>query len=186
MKLLIVSIIIGAVGRVNALGGQLTIGFSDSRGALKLSGGQIVVSSNDHWGVIKAASDLATDFGRITGKNLTLFGSGATSAAPVYTWYPPTSNTTYAVGPAQYITGPTYTSKKLSNAAIIVGTIGQSNIIDKLISSKKIDVSQTTGKWESYHSEIVQNPMDGVSSALVIAGSDHRGSIYGVSLAGLL
>lgn len=180
MKLLAASFLTGAVGLVQALGGQLTIGFSNSHGALKLSGGQIVVSTNDHWGVIKAASDLATDFGRITGKNLTLYGAGATSAAPVYTWHAPTSNTTYAVGPAQYITGPAYTSKNLSNAVIIVGTIGQSTIIDKLISTKKIDVSNTTGKWESYHSEIVKNPIDGVASALVIAGSDHRGTIYGV------
>jgi hypothetical protein len=169
---------VSLIGLADALGQNQTVGFNASKGALKISDGQIAVSGNDHWGVIKAANDLAIDFGRITGKNLTVYGINATSA-PVYTWHAPTSNTTYAVGPAQNITGPSYTSTTLSNTSIIVGTIGQSSLIDKLVSNRKIDVSRTVGKWESFHSEIVMNPLDGIASALVIAGSDHRGTIYG-------
>ena len=63
---------------------------------------------------------------------------------------------------------------------ILVGTIGKSEIIDQLIREKKIDVSQISGKWESFLIQVVPRPMPGVDSALVICGSDKRGTIYGV------
>jgi len=34
--------------------------------------GQILLSADDWWGVLRAAEDLAGDFGKVTGKNLTL------------------------------------------------------------------------------------------------------------------
>src|ERR1017187_8205332 len=40
--------------------------------------------------------------------------------------------------------------KNLGKNVIIVGTIGKSQIIDRLICEKKIDVSQIAGKWESF------------------------------------
>jgi hypothetical protein len=63
---------------------------------------------------------------------------------------------------------------------IIVGTVGRSEIIDQLVAAHKIDVSGIQGKWESYFTQVVRNPLPGVDSALVIAGSDKRGSIYGI------
>ncbi|WP_058189457.1 glycosyl hydrolase 115 family protein [Terracidiphilus gabretensis] len=63
---------------------------------------------------------------------------------------------------------------------IIIGTIGKSEIIDRLIAAGKIDVSATKGKWESYFTQVVRNPLPGVDSALVICGSDKRGTIYGI------
>ena len=36
------------------------------------------------------------------------------------------------------------------------------------------------GKWETSLEQVVSHPMPGVDSALVIAGSDQRGTIYGV------
>ena len=45
---------------------------------------------------------------------------------------------------------------------------------------KKIDVSSIAGKWESFLIQVVAKPLPGVSSALVIAGSDKRGTIYGI------
>lgn len=63
---------------------------------------------------------------------------------------------------------------------IIIGTIGKSYIIDRLIAARKIDVSATKGKWESYFTQVVRNPLPGVDSALVICGSDKRGTIYGI------
>ena len=44
-------------------------------------GGQILVSDNDYWGVIRAAGDLAQDFGRVTGVNYTL-SCGKAGAPP--------------------------------------------------------------------------------------------------------
>jgi hypothetical protein len=54
----------------------VTTNSSLSAGLLQLGGaglnGQILVSANDWWGVIRAAQDLAIDFGKATGTNLTL------------------------------------------------------------------------------------------------------------------
>jgi hypothetical protein len=63
---------------------------------------------------------------------------------------------------------------------IIVGTIGKSRLIDQLIREKKIDAGSVAGKWEATLTEVVKNPMPGIESALVIAGSDKRGTIYGI------
>ena len=63
---------------------------------------------------------------------------------------------------------------------IIIGTIGKSAAIDRLIKENKIDVSSTLGKWEAYHVQLVRKPFKGIDNALVIAGSDARGAAYGV------
>lgn len=64
--------------------------------------------------------------------------------------------------------------------AIIVGTIGKSKLIDQLVTTKKIDVSQINGKWESCLIHKVNNPFPVMEEALVIAGSDKRGTFYGL------
>lgn len=70
-------------------------------------------------------------------------------------------------------------SSGLSNVPVIIaGTIGKSPLIDSLVSSGKIDVSAIKGKWESFTSQLVPDPVEGVSSALVLAGSDKRGTIF--------
>lgn len=63
---------------------------------------------------------------------------------------------------------------------IIAGTLGKSAILNKLIKSKKLDVSSIEGKWENFLIQTIQNPFPGVDKALVIAGSDKRGTIYGI------
>jgi hypothetical protein len=63
---------------------------------------------------------------------------------------------------------------------VLIGTIGKSPIIDRLIRERKIDVSQITGKWESTLIQVVPHPLPGVTRGLVIAGSDKRGTIYGI------
>ncbi len=63
---------------------------------------------------------------------------------------------------------------------ILIGTIGKSRIIDRLIQDKKIDVNEIRGKWESNLIQVVPHPLPGVERALVIAGSDKRGTIYGI------
>lgn len=69
---------------------------------------------------------------------------------------------------------------KLGINTVIIGTIGKSQIIDRLIKDGKIDVAQIAGKWESFLIEVVANPLPGVKNALVIAGSDKRGTIFGI------
>jgi hypothetical protein len=41
-------------------------------------------------------------------------------------------------------------------------------------------VSGVKGKWESFTSQVVKNPVPGCDKALVIAGSDPRGTIFGI------
>lgn len=64
--------------------------------------------------------------------------------------------------------------------AIIVGTIGHSPLIDGLVAAGKLDVATIRGQWESFVVQTIANPMPGVAEALVIAGSDKRGAIYGI------
>ncbi|MDB4917850.1 MAG: hypothetical protein JWM95_5494 [Gemmatimonadetes bacterium] len=64
--------------------------------------------------------------------------------------------------------------------AVLVGTIGKSPLIDKLVASGKLNVKDVAGKWEVYVRQVVRNPMPGLDEALVIAGSDKRGTIYGI------
>ncbi len=67
-----------------------------------------------------------------------------------------------------------------SESVIIAGTIGHSKIIDQLVSSGKINVSDLKNKWETSLIQVVEKPFPGTRRALVIAGSDKRGTIYGM------
>jgi len=67
-----------------------------------------------------------------------------------------------------------------SRAIILIGTIGKNPLITQLVQEKKLDVSAVQGKWETWITQIVNNPMPGVDKALVIVGSDKRGTIFGI------
>ena len=64
--------------------------------------------------------------------------------------------------------------------AVIIGTVGKSALIDGLVESGKLKLDDIAGKWESFIITTVAKPMAGVDQALVIAGSDKRGTIYGI------
>lgn len=64
--------------------------------------------------------------------------------------------------------------------AIFVGTLGRSQPIDELVRTGKLDVSAIAGRWEAFLIQVVEDPLPGVERALVIAGSDKRGAIYGI------
>jgi hypothetical protein len=63
---------------------------------------------------------------------------------------------------------------------IIVGTLQSSGLIKQLVAAGKIDVSSIKGQWEAFHIQTVSKPFANVEQALVIAGSDMRGAIFGV------
>jgi hypothetical protein len=69
---------------------------------------------------------------------------------------------------------------KLRADAVIVGTIGSSTLIDMLIASNKVHVADIKGQWETYKLQVVDKPLPNVTRALVILGSDRRGTAYGV------
>lgn len=76
---------------------------------------------------------------------------------------------------------PAYSTGKPSGKRIVlIGTIGKSPLIDHLITTKKLNVTGIRGKWETFVSQVIDKPMPGVEQALVIAGSDKRGTIYGI------
>jgi len=64
--------------------------------------------------------------------------------------------------------------------AVFIGTLGKSFYIDELAKSKKINQAKLLGKWETFSISVIENPIKGVKRALVIAGSDRRGTAFGV------
>ena len=67
-----------------------------------------------------------------------------------------------------------------SKQIVIAGTLGKSPIIDKLVIDGKIDIRSIEGRWETFQIQVIKKPVPGVGEALVIAGSDKRGTIYGI------
>jgi hypothetical protein len=63
---------------------------------------------------------------------------------------------------------------------VLAGTLGKSPLIDQLVAEGKLEVKDIAGRWESSLLQVVENPLPGVDRALVIAGSDKRGTIYGI------
>jgi hypothetical protein len=68
----------------------------------------------------------------------------------------------------------------VSRNCVIVGTIGNNSVIKELAEKKKIDLTTTEGQWESCLIQVVEKPLPGVETALIIAGSDRRGTAYGL------
>ncbi len=64
-------------------------------------------------------------------------------------------------------------------SCIIVGSL-DSKYIKQLIKNKKLDKKELIGRNEKYIITTIDNPLKGIDKALVIAGSDRRGTIYGI------
>lgn len=71
-------------------------------------------------------------------------------------------------------------NRALNSYPIIIGTLGQSSYLDQLAKAGKINASVLRGKWETFSISVIENPVKGVKRALVIAGSDRRGTAFGV------
>ncbi len=63
---------------------------------------------------------------------------------------------------------------------IIIGSLDSSSIIQRLAAEKKIQADGLAGQWEKFQLQTVSHPMKNVQNALVIAGSDKRGTAYAV------
>jgi hypothetical protein len=74
----------------------------------------------------------------------------------------------------------THDAAGLQTDAIVIGTLGKSQLIDQLFHNAKLDAAPIANKWESFLTQVVPHPFPGVASAVVIAGSDQRGAIYGI------
>lgn len=67
-----------------------------------------------------------------------------------------------------------------SKTVILVGTIGKNKLIDQMIKSDQIDISEVKGQWEAFLITVVDQPFPNVEKALVIAGADRRGTSFGL------
>jgi hypothetical protein len=67
----------------------------------------------------------------------------------------------------------------VSGSAIIVGSVN-SALVRQLSAQGILDVSDVEGRWEVFKTAVVENPMPGLAKALVVVGSDKRGTIFGV------
>lgn len=134
------------IGSTAAIGQTPIVNFHAQDDNLFLADAQnainIQVDAAEWPGVVRAAKDLALDFGRVTGLNGSVTGLNATVS--------------YA--------------KKSGGGVIIAGTLGHSAIIDGLVEQGRLNVSSIRGQWEAFQSTVVQNPMSGVQEALVIIG----------------
>ena len=63
---------------------------------------------------------------------------------------------------------------------VIVGTLDRSRLIQKLAGSRRLDIGRIRNRWEATVVQVVPRPWPGVERALVIAGSDQRGAIFGL------
>ncbi|RAR14008.1 glycoside hydrolase family 115 protein [Stemphylium lycopersici] len=147
---------------------------SDDTSLLASKGSPVSIHADagDWPGVLRAAHDLAIDFGRVTSTNGTLTASGTATANASMIF-----NVT-GVSEDWAVSGSDATNS--TGGRIIVGTIGNSSLIDDLVASGQLDVSEIEGQWEAYVSTVVQNVGNMTGEALVIAGSDRRGTIYGI------
>jgi len=83
----------------------------------------------------------------------------------------------------QLITGvlPAVATEHLSSdVAIVAGTIGSSKLIDQLVAQGKLELSSLQHKRESFHIQVIEQPFDDIAQAIVVAGSDKRGTFYGL------
>ena len=67
-----------------------------------------------------------------------------------------------------------------SGSIILIGNVQHSALLRQLVNSKKWKAAGLQNKWEAYQIQTVNNPFNGIGQALVIAGSDRRGTAYGV------
>lgn len=110
----------------------------------------IVISGKDLPGIGIAAGNLSDDFRKVCG-----------NAAPIIK------------------TDRISADGNVPAKAIIIGSI-DSPLIRDLFNNRRLDESELKGKYEKYVMTTVENPYPGVDDALVIAGSDRRGTIYGI------
>ena len=157
--------------------GLLSVASRDQPGSLPiLAGGRqavIYTDTADAKVVSLATTALADDIAGITGKRLTI----------------------------------RHNAEPTGDYIIIIGTLGRSRLLDSLLAKSSrpprpaatilpksprpsptatspllpaTDASQLAGKWESYQLTLIDRPFPNVKKALVIAGSDPRGTAYGI------
>ncbi|KAK4186023.1 hypothetical protein QBC35DRAFT_555211 [Podospora australis] len=120
---------------------------------LSITDAPILVSQDDFVGVHIAANSLAKDLEDITG----------------------------IARQVTNVTGLASISSSLPSTPVIIAGSLNSSLIRDLVSQKALDVSNLIGKWESFQTATIHLPgSTSQQTALVITGSDKRGTIFGI------
>ena len=128
------------------------VAFSNGNGSIPIHNAVIVHDAEDPAGVQIASRAIVVDFEQITG-----------SRPQNITW-----DGSGSPGNGSSI-----------DTAIIIGTV-DSDLIQAIVDNDKLDVDDISGKWETFKTTVVSEPLDGVRNALIIVGSDMRGTAFGV------
>ncbi|EAQ84591.1 hypothetical protein CHGG_08605 [Chaetomium globosum CBS 148.51] len=118
---------------------------------LAITNAPILVSQDDFVGVHIAANSLARDLRDITGVPRAV------------------SNATLS----------NITAKADIGTVIVAGSADSSLICDLAVNGH-IDISDIEGKWETFKTTVIKLPAPSNGQALVIVGSDKRGTIFGI------
>lgn len=135
---------------VGALLEERLVSHSPDAGALDIANARIVADQDDYVGVHIALRSLQDDYEQITGTRPDILNTTATSLD---------------------ILRP--------GNSILVGSL-QSALIQRLSSAGILDVEDLKGQWEMFKTVLVQRPESGIGNALVLVGSDKRGTIFGI------
>jgi hypothetical protein len=71
-------------------------------------------------------------------------------------------------------------TEPLAEYAVLIGTVGQSALLDRLAAASTGPWAALRGQWETFSISVVDRPFGRAGKALVVAGSDRRGTAYGV------
>jgi len=63
---------------------------------------------------------------------------------------------------------------------IIIGIVDKDPLLVGLAKDKKLNANALKGKWEAFQLQTIKSPTKGVDKALIITGSDRRGTAYAV------
>lgn len=137
---------------VSGLLEERIISFESAEASVPLHDASIVYSADDPVGIEIAVTNLAEDLEAITGTRPSVIKVEA---------------------------GESVECAECTDNIIIATTV-DSNLAKALVQSGKLDVSALDEKWESYQTSVVSDPIPGVKTALVTAGSDKRGAIFGI------
>lgn len=74
---------------------------------------------------------------------------------------------------------PVRTAPVAGGDMILIGVLGQSPLVDRLVANGRIAVADLAGRWEAYRQLVVDDPFPGVRRALVVVGADRRGAVFG-------
>lgn len=71
------------------------------------------------------------------------------------------------------------TTLPASGDVVLIGELGRSPLIDRLVKAGRVSTSSVAGRWEAYRQIVVDRPFPGIARALVILGADRRGAVFG-------